>query len=140
MHLVIFGLFTGALLFAGFIKTRRALRVFRWVADTPDRQLRRLLVVSIVPGLAAAIGLVVNGLPPPPALASGAILTLGVLVATAGVLGIEGSLVEPGSEAEARVALGHPPKTSAAGRAVAIAVGAALTWGAGALCWYASQI
>lgn len=136
--LVVPVLFFCAVLVAGFVKTRRAVVVFRWVADHPDRLLRRLLGAAIVPGLAAAVWLSVRGLPPPIAVAIGGLLTLGVLVTAAGLLGVEGGLVEPGSEAAVRVSLGQPPKTSTAGRVVAVSVGSALAAGAGALCWWAT--
>ena len=132
--------FVAALVIVAVLKARRAVAVVRWVAATPDRTMRRLLGASLVPGLAVAIALIASGLPPPPAFAAAAIVTLGVLVAAAGVLGVEGALVEPGSVAEARVARGDPPPSTPAGRAIAIAIGAALTAGASALCWYVAHI
>ncbi|MDB4927656.1 MAG: hypothetical protein JWM10_140 [Myxococcaceae bacterium] len=128
-------LFAAVLLFVAALRIQHATRVFLWVAATPDRTLRPLLGASCVSGVVAATALVARGLPPPAAFAAGAILTLGVLVAAAGVLGIEGSLVESGSEAAERVALGQPPKSSTPGRVIAILIGAALTGGASAL-WF----
>ncbi|HVH47259.1 MAG TPA: hypothetical protein VM925_33210 [Labilithrix sp.] len=133
-------LFVCAVVLAGYVKTRRAVRIFRSVADSPDRMLRRLLGASMVPGLVAAIWLSVHGLPPPIGVAIGALLMMGVLIASSGVLGVEGGLVEPGSEAAVRVALGQPPKTSALGRVIALTLGLELTGGATVLSWWASQI
>jgi hypothetical protein len=127
-------------LLVGYIKTRRTIRAVRWVMDTPDRLLRRLLGVSLLPAIAVALGLILRGVAPPASLAVGALLMFGVLVASAGVLGIEGALVEPGSEAILRVARGAPPKSSAAGRAIAVAIGFALALGSSALVWWASHL
>ena len=133
-------LFTGALLVVAYIKTRSALPVFRWVVDTPDRTLRRLLGTSLVPGLISTVWLSVRGLPPPIALAIGGLLAIGVFIGAAGALGVEGALLEPGSEAVCRVAQRLPPTTSTLGRAVALAIGAALAGSASALCWWTSQV
>jgi hypothetical protein len=129
----------GLVLFVGYLKTRRAIRVLRWVADTPDHTMRRLAAVSLAPALAVSIYLIARGLPPPPSLAAAGIFYLGTFIAVAGVLGVEGALVEPGSEAAARVAVGAPPKSTRLGRAVALTIGLVLAAGAGMIVWWVSQ-
>jgi hypothetical protein len=80
----------------------------------------------VIPAVGVAIWLSIRGLYVPAAVALSLLFGLGILVASAGVLGMEGALVEPGSEALVRAAKRTPPKTSRFGRAVAILVGCAL--------------
>lgn len=133
-------LFFAAVLVVGAVKVRGAVHVFRGIASQPDRTLRRLLVSALLPALVASVWLSVRGLPPPISVAIGGLLMLGVFVASAGILGVEGGLVEHGSEAAARVARGRPPPSSPRGRVVALGLGLALASGASALGWWASQI
>lgn len=130
----------GLVLFVGYLKTRRAIRFLRWVADTPDRTMRRLAALSLAPAVAVAICLMARGLPPPPSLAAAGLFYLGTFIAVAGVLGVEGALVEPGSEAAVRVAIGAAPKSSRSGRAISIAIGLILAAGAGAILWWMTQV
>jgi hypothetical protein len=130
----------GLVLFVGYLKTRGAIRVLRWVADTPDRTMRRLATASLAPAVAVAIYLMARGLPPPPSLAAAGLFYLGTFVALAGVLGVEGALVEPGSEAAARVAMGAVPKSTRSGRAISMTIGLILAAGAGAILWWMSQV
>jgi hypothetical protein len=120
-------IFVTAVAFVTVLKVRNAYSVMRWIWDPADPSLRKLLVFSVIPGVAAAGWLAIEGLYPPAAVALGALLMMGILSTTSGVLAIEGALLEPESAALIRRESRTPPPSSFTGRVVAILIGAVLT-------------
>lgn len=125
--------FLGALLVATVLRLASARAVFRWVWDPADPSLRGALILGALSAVSVACRLSWTGLSPPAALILGLVLGFGVLVACAGILGIEGALLETGSAGIARRLAGTPPPTSATGRAVAVLLGTAVVGAAVAL-------
>ncbi len=120
-------------LILGVAKARHAFDMLRWASDTPDRVMRRLLAVSIVPGVLAPVVMIARGVDPSVSFVVGLLAFIATLVASAGALGVEGALIEPGSEADVRALSGRAAKSTPAGRAIAIAIGLGLAAAAGAL-------
>jgi hypothetical protein len=128
--------FLAALLVATVLKLRSARAMFHWVWDPAEPSLRGGLVLGALCAVGVAAWLSLEGLFPPAALALGAMLGTGVLVAAAGIFGVEGALLEPGSATLARRIARAPPPTSTRGRVVALLVGSGLASGAVWVLWW----
>lgn len=128
--------FLGALVVVAALKLWQAHAALRWIWDPADPSLRGLIGVALLPTLGVTAWLSAEGLDPPSALVLGAVLGLGILIASAGVLGLEGLLVERESTAIVRAATQTPPASSAMGRAGAVLAGCALAGAAmGVIGW-----
>ena len=129
------GLF--ALVVHGVVEACNAWRVWRWASDTPDRVVRRLIVVCAWLAVALAAVLVFRGLPPPASLPIAGLAFIGAIFFGAGAFRVERALVETSFEAGMRARAGERPRSSAASRALALALGAAILTSAAALAMWA---
>jgi len=112
-------------------------RHWRSLLQCADSLSRRLIAVSAVVGLGLTVALVARGLPPPPSLAIGALAMLGALLAIAGLAGVERALLETSFETRWRLLTGERLPSTAASRAVAIALGALILGGVATLARWA---
>lgn len=106
-----------------WLRIHQTAKVIEWAGATMDAPVRRLGIVCSIAGLGLTAALYAGGLEMRAAGAIAALCTFGGLIAMLGVLGMEGMLLEPESEAARRIAEHRPPPSSPRGRVIAIVVG-----------------
>jgi hypothetical protein len=126
----------GGLGLVAYLKVRALSSVCSSLISSMERSTRRVGVFALAPGVAATAWIIHRGVEPPAAVVVGAAIAMGVFSISLAILKMEGLLVEPQSEAMARIAAGRAPSSTRRGRVIATGIGIAFV-GVGFLALHA---
>ena len=115
----------GGLGLATYIQAKDASSVFSSLISTLDKSAGRVGIFALMPGVAATAWIIHRGVESVAALIVGMAIALGVFSISLAILKMEGLMVEPHSEAMARIAAGRAPSSTRLGRMIALVIGVA---------------